>query len=185
MPVPLALTCSLSSSVLPLSPGPRLVYLLVEITGGEGADTLPANLAFVIDASESMRIRLVSNQQFAEMAKSGRVQEVITDGVPAYRVMDLSSEQLASLPRRIDYVAQALDAASEYLRPADFFSLVAFASWAYCLIPSVSGSERSRLRLAAHELEQLRLGDETQMAEGMALGLAEIAAGGTGSTLPA
>jgi Ca-activated chloride channel homolog len=174
MPVPLELTCSLSSAVLPLSPGPRLVYLLVEITGGEGADTLPANLAFVIDASESMRIRLVSNQQFAEMAKSGRVQEVLTDGVPAYRVIDLSGEQLAGLPRRIDYVAQALDAASEYLGPADFFSLVAFASWAYCLIPSVSGAERSRLRLAAHELEGLRLGDETQMAEGMALGLAEI-----------
>jgi Ca-activated chloride channel family protein len=42
------------------------------------------------------------------------------------------------------------------------------------MIPSVSGSERHRLRLAAPDLDQLRLGDETQMAEGMAMGLSEI-----------
>jgi len=148
--------------------------LLVEIAGGEGAETVPGNLAFVIDASESMRIRLVSDQQFSELVKSGQVQEVMTDGVPAYQVKDISSELLANLPRRIDYVSQALSVASEYLRPADFFSLVAFASWAHCVIPSVSGAERSRLRQAAHELEHIRLGDETQMAEGMAVGLGEI-----------
>ena len=98
----------------------------------------------------------------------------MTDGVPAYQVKAIPSELLSSLPRRIDYVAEALTVASEYLRPADFFSLVAFAGWAQCLIPSVSGAERPRLRLAARELEQTRLGDETQMAEGMAMGLAEI-----------
>jgi Ca-activated chloride channel homolog len=174
MAVPLTLTCSLSSTILPVSNGPRLVYLLVEVSGGEGAETLPGNLAFVIDASESMRIRLVSEEKFAQLVKSGQVQEVITDGVPAYLIKAIPSELLASLPRRIDYVAEALNVASEYLRPADYFSLVAFAGWAHCMIPSISGSERQRLRLAAPELEQLRLGDETQMAEGMALGLAEI-----------
>jgi len=174
MAVSLTLTCSLSSPILPVGSVPRLVYLLVEIAGGEGAETLPGNLAFVIDASESMRIRLVSDENFAELVKDGQVQEVITDGVPAYLIGAIPSEQLASLPRRIDYVAEALNVASEYLRPADFFSLVAFAGWAHCLIPSVSGSERQRLRMAAHELENLRLGDETHMAEGMAMGLTEI-----------
>lgn len=174
MSVPLTLTCSLSSPSSPVSAGPRLVYLLVEITGGEGAETLPGNLAFVIDASESMRIRLVSDQQFADLVKNGQVQEVMTDGVPAYQVKAIPSELLSSLPRRIDYVAEALTVASEFLRPADFFSLVAFAGWAQCLIHSVSGAERFRLRQAARELEQTRLGDETQMAEGMALGLEEI-----------
>jgi Ca-activated chloride channel family protein len=174
MSVPLKLTCTLSSLKVPVSPGPRLVYLLIEVAGGEGAETVPGNLAFVIDASESMRIRLVSDQQFSELVQAGQVHEVMTDGVPAYQVKDISSELLTKLPRRIDYVADALTAASEYLRPADFYSLVAFASWAHSMIPSISGAERSRLRLAAHELEQLRLGDETQMAEGMALGLAEI-----------
>lgn len=174
MAIPLTLTCSLSSPILPTSTGPRLVYLLVEIAGGEGAETLPGNLAFVIDASESMRIRLVSEEKFAQLVKSGQVQEVITDGVPAYLIKAIPSELLASLPRRIDYVAKALIVASEYLRPADFFSLVAFAGWAHCMIPSIAGSERQRLRLAAPDLEQLRLGDETQMAEGMAMGLVEI-----------
>jgi Ca-activated chloride channel family protein len=174
MTQPLNLTCSLSSPMLPVSAGPRLVYLLVEISGGEGAETLPANLAFVIDVSESMRIRLVSDQQFSELVKTGQIQEVMTDGVPAYQVKAIAGEQLANLPRRIDYVARALRIASEHLRPADFFSLVAFASWAHCMIPSVPGTERARLRLAAHELEHLRLGDDTQMADGMAMGLAEI-----------
>jgi Ca-activated chloride channel family protein len=174
MAVALTLTCSLSSPILPVSTGPRLVYLLVEIAGGEGAETVPGNLAFVIDASESMRIRLVSEEKFAQLVKSGQVQEIITDGVPAYLIKAIPSELLADLPRRIDYVADALNVASEYLRPADFFSLVAFAGWAHCLIPSMSGSERLRLRLAAPDLEQLRLGNETQMAEGMAMGLEEI-----------
>jgi Ca-activated chloride channel family protein len=174
MSVPLTLKCALSSPAVPVSSGSRLVYLLIEIAGGEGAETVPGNLAFVIDASESMRIRLVSDQQFSEFVKTGQVHEVMTDGVPAYQVKDISSELLANLPRRIDYAAEALSAASEYLRPADFFSLVAFASWPQTIIPSISGAERSRLRMAAHELEQLRLGDETQMAEGMAMGLAEI-----------
>lgn len=174
MSVPLKLNCALSSPVLPVSPGPRLVYLLIEISGGEGAETVPGNLAFVIDASESMRIRLVSDQQFSELVKTGQVIEVMTDGVPAYQIKDISSELLTTLPRRIDYVAEALAVASEYLRPADFFSLVAFAGWARTMISSISGAERSRLRLAAHELDQLRLGDETQMGEGMAMGLAEI-----------
>jgi Ca-activated chloride channel family protein len=150
------------------------VYLLVEIAGGEGAETVPSNLAFVIDVSESMRIRLVSDEQFADLARSGQVQEVMTDGVPAYQVKASSSELLASLPRRIDYVSEALSVASEYLRPADFFSLTAFAGWAHSMIPSVSGAERPRLRQAARELERLLLGDGTQMAEGMAMGLAEI-----------
>ena len=130
------------------------MYLLVEIAGGEGAETLPGNLAFVIDASELMRIRLVSDEKFAQLVKNGQVQEVITDGVPAYLIKAIPSELLANLPRRIDYVAEALNVASEYLRPADFFSLVAFAGWAHCMIASVSGAERQRLQLAAHELEQ-------------------------------
>ncbi len=174
MAMPLALNCSLSSSVVPLQKGPRLVYLLAEISGGDGAETLPGNLAFVIDASESMRIRLVTDQQFADLAKNGRVREVLTDGVPAYQIDSPTGEWMANLPRRIDYVAAALEEASEYLQPADYFSLVAFAGWAHTMIPSISGRERERLRQAARELEHLRLGDETHMAEGLELGFAEL-----------
>lgn len=174
MSAPLSLACTLSSNVVPSQNAPRLVYLLMEVGGGEGADTLPGNLAFVIDASESMRIRLVSDEQFADLASTGQVQEVLTDGVPAYKVAPDSGEWVVNLPRRIDYVVQALKAAGEWIQPADYFSLTAFAGWAHTLIPSTPGTERARLRQVAQELEYLRLGDETHMAEGLALGYAEL-----------
>jgi len=174
MAAPLNLACRLSSETVPVTKGPRLVYLLLEISGGEGADTLPSNLSLIIDTSDSMRIHLVSNDQFAEFVKAGLAQEVITDGVPAYQInLDLN-EQMAKLPRRIDYVIQALEIASQYLRPVDFFSLIAFSGRAQLMIPSTSGKERMRLKRAASELEYLRLGDDTQMAEGLALAFTEI-----------
>jgi len=174
MAAALQMTCSLSSDLTPANKGPRLVYLLVDIHGGAGAEMLPSNLAFVIDASESMHIRLVNDQQFADLASHGPVQEVLTDGVPAYRVTGDSGEWIAGLPRRIDYVARALHSAADYIYPGDFFSLAAFASWAHTLIPSTAGSERERLRQAARELEFLRLGDETQMPEGLAAAMSEL-----------
>lgn len=174
MSAPLNLVCTLSSDVVPSQGAPRLIYLLAEISGGDGAETLPGNLAFVIDASESMRIRLVNDQQFADLASSGQVQEILTDGVPAYKVAADSGEWMVNLPRRIDYVIRALKAAGEWIQPADYFSLTAFAGWAHTLIPSTPGTERQRLRQVAQELDYLRLGDETHMADGLALGFAEL-----------
>jgi hypothetical protein len=157
--------------------------LLTEVSGGEGAQSLPSNLGFIIDTSDSMRIRVVSEKQFAELAKKGLAKEVMTDGVPAYQITFPSNERMASasdFPRRIDYVSEALVIASEYLRPVDCFSLVAFAGQAHLMIPSTSGKERNRLRQAARELEYLRLGDGTLMADGMALAFAEV----TGNSQP-
>jgi Ca-activated chloride channel family protein len=174
MTTSLNLTCSLSSKVIPAGDGSRLVYLLIDITGGESVDAIPSNLGFVIDTSESMRIRLVTDEQFADLVKKGQAQEVMTDGVPAYQITAISDEQVARFPRRIDYVVDALIVASEYLRPVDYFSVVAFAGWAHKMIPSVSGKERARLKQAAREMEYLRLGEGTQMAEGLALAFSEI-----------
>ncbi|MBN1146998.1 MAG: VWA domain-containing protein [Anaerolineales bacterium] len=121
-----------------------------------------------------MRIRLVNDQQFAELVRNGQVQEILTDGVPAYQVSSISNEAMAQFPRRIDYVVEALVVASEYLRDADRFSLYAFASQAHCMIPSTFGRERSRLYQAARELEYMRLGDDTRMAEGLAMAVSEL-----------
>jgi hypothetical protein len=170
----LNLACSLSLRSIPASGAQRLVYLLAEVTGGQGAQTLPGNLGFIIDASDSMRIRLVTNEQFAALAKNGMAQEVMTDGVPAYQLTAIPSEMIASFPRRIDYVSEALIVASEYLRPVDRFSLVAFAGQAHMMIPSVTGKDKNRLHQAARELEFLRLGDSTQMAEGIAMAFSEV-----------
>jgi len=171
--VPLTLTCTPVSPIFPFTEQPRLVYLLIEVTGGEGASALPVNLSLVIDSSDSMRIRLVTDEQFSQLARYGNAQEVLTDGIPAYQITSVPSEVLSNFPRRIDYVSEALVIASEYLRPTDCYSLVAFAGQAVAIIPSTSGRERSRLVQAAHDLENLNLGDATHMDQGMALSLGE------------
>jgi len=174
MAAPLSLTCSLSTSVLPAGGKPHLVYLLVEISGGEGTKSLPSNLGFVIDVSDSMRIRLVTDQQFNDLLRNGQAREVMTDGVPAYQITAPVNEMMTHLPRRLDYVRQALSAASGYIRPGDYFSLVAFGGQAARILPATPGRESARLRQAALDLEALRLGDGTQMAEGLALAFDEI-----------
>jgi hypothetical protein len=151
-----------------------LVYVLVEIAGGAGTNALPVNLGLVIDSSESMRIRLVTDDEFAQLAKYGNAQEVMTDGIPAYQVTSIPPEVLNRYPRRIDYVAEALIIASEFLRPIDCFSLVAFASEAVTLIPTSSGKDRARLQQSSRDLEHLNLGDETHMDKGLALALDEM-----------
>jgi Ca-activated chloride channel family protein len=172
--LPLTLDCTLASSIVPITGQPRLVYLLVDVSGGEGAHTLPSNLGFILDTSDSMRIRLVTDEQFMQLARNGQAQEVMTDGVPAYQIKSVSSDLLSKFPRRIDYVSDALKIASEYLRAVDQFSVVAFAERAQCMIPSVSGKEKVRLHQAARELEYMRLGDETHMAQGIAMAFAEV-----------
>ncbi len=171
---PLNLSSTLPSTVIPVSGEPRLVYLLIEVTGGEGAQSLPSDLGFILDTSDSMRIRLVTDAQFLELARNGQAQEVITDGVPAYQIKSVSDDLIAKFPRRIDYVSEALMIASEFLRPVDRFSVVAFAGRAHCMIPSVLGKERARLHQTARELEYMRLGDDTQMAEGIALAFEQL-----------
>lgn len=153
---------------------PRLVYLLLEVTGGQGAQSLPGNLAFIIDVSESMRIRMVTDEQFRELVQNGQAVEVMTDGVPAYQITSATPEVVSKFPRRIDYLAQALQVAADYLRPADRFSLVAFAGRAYCMIPSAPGREHERLKQASRELDYLHLGDGTQIALGLADGFKEL-----------
>ncbi|MFM8322433.1 MAG: vWA domain-containing protein [Chloroflexota bacterium] len=171
----LQLACTPSAQLLPAGGSPRLLYLLLEVQGGHGAQTLPAQLSFVIDVSDSMRIRLVTQQQFAELLRSGQAQEVLTDGVPAYQVSAAAAQLLGSLPRRIDYARQALEAAVDYLRPQDSFSLVAFAGRAQRMLPATPGGQRRRLLEAALELEHLQLGDGTQLAQGLSLAGQELA----------
>ena len=71
----LELHSRLSSSVVQANGGPRLVYLLLEVQGGQVETTLAGNLSFVIDVSESMRIGMVTEQEFAELARQGLVKD--------------------------------------------------------------------------------------------------------------
>ena len=174
---PLHLTPVVNMPCLPVSAQPRLVYLLLEVGGGEDSGSLPVNLGLVVDTSESMHIRLATEAQFEKLARMGMLQEVLVDGVPAWQSADIADEVLTRLPRKIDRVKDALHAAVEQLRPSDRFSLVAFAGQAVTLIPSTSGAQKRRLLDAVAGLDGLQLGDETYIARGIALGFEELQRG--------
>jgi hypothetical protein len=125
---------------------PRLVHLLLEVSGGSQGESLPMNLGLVVDVSESMHIRLVSDVQFRELASQGLAQEIITDGVPAWQINSAPPDLVNQLPRRIDYLRTALVKMADYLSAADRFSLVALRS--SCL-PSVVRNVTACSRLPA------------------------------------
>jgi len=174
MSSPLTIKTSLNLPVIPDTGNARLLYLLVEVGGGGDAQSLPMNLGLVIDVSESMHIRMVTEDQFRELVGRGNTKEVLTDGIPAWEIESVPGEMVNQLPRKIDYVSEALTVVSEYLRPSDYYALTAFASRSAQLIPMTSGKERSRLLQNARELEYLHLGDETWMSEGLAMTYSEI-----------
>jgi Mg-chelatase subunit ChlD len=170
----LTLTHSLATPVIPTAGEARLVYAILEIKGSESKESLPVNIGFIIDVSDSMRIRQVSDDQFASLVKQGNVKEVMTDGVPAYQITNIPNEFVNNFLRRIDSVSEALIIASEFLRVFDRFSVTAFADQAFRLIPSSNGSEKSHLFRAARELEHLHLGNGTNMAAGLASAFDEM-----------
>jgi len=170
----LTITAILNSPIVPITGAARKMYLLVEIGGGKDAKTMPMNLGLVIDASESMHIRLVTETQFKELIGRGKTIEVLKDGIPAWEIESIPSDLVSTFPRKIDYVSDALNTVSEYLRPGDFFSLTAFASRAKLVLPMTSGKERHKLAQKARGLEYIQLGDETCMAEGINIAYSEI-----------
>jgi Ca-activated chloride channel family protein len=151
-----------------------MVYFLLEIGGGENAQSLPMNIGLVIDVSESMHIRMVTEEQFKELVGRRNIKEILKDGIPAWEIESVSPEMVGGFPRKIDYVSEALTVVSEYLRPKDRYSLTAFAARSENLIPMLSGNERGRLIKNAHDLEFIHLGDETRMAEGLEMAYKEI-----------
>lgn len=170
----LTLKHTLSHPILPATRQARRVHVLIEIGGKSASQPLPMNISLVIDCSDSMRILMVSNAQFKDLAKSGNIVEVVTDGVPAWKIQNMAVEQLGGLPRRIDYVAEALRVISDRIRSIDYFSLIAFAQQSQIIIPTTSGKERRRLSQAANQLDFLSLGNETEMAPAMEQALGQI-----------
>ncbi len=177
----LRLSCAVNTPYLPVTDNARLAYLLLEVSGATDIAPLPVNLALVVDVSESMHFRLVSEAQFEDMARQGLLQEVLVDGVPAWQSAGIPRDVLMQLPRKIDRVKDALQAAVEQLRSSDRFALIAFAGQAVTLIPNTSGSDKRRLLDAVNSLDELQLGDDTYIGRGMALGFDELQRGASDS----
>jgi Ca-activated chloride channel family protein len=174
---PVTLTQQLSTEAIPAMAGPRLVYLLLEVSADReaagSARRLPMNLGLVVDTSRSMRVPLVNEEQFEWFARQGYVQEVMVDGLPVWRVEHMPPEIAADLPTSLSFVRRALEAVGERLQPGDRSTLVAFATEAQTVLPSATG--RGRLSPQALDtLARLDLGEETYMARGLGLGLEEV-----------
>lgn len=178
------LAYSFNVPAIPVTGQPRLVYLLLEVKGTDAPASLPVNLAIVVDVSDSMYIRLVTEEQFRQLAKRGILREVLVDGVPAWQSEGIPEEVLLSFPRKIDRVRDALRAAVEQLRPNDRFSLVVFAGAALTLIPNLPGSEKRSLLGAVDGLDRFRLGDETRIGRGMKQGLEALQQGASPGLAP-
>lgn len=167
----LKMTCTPAAAAVRPSDHPRLVYLRVDIEGQGMKTRAPGYLVLVIDCSESMRIRLVTEEQFRFLARGGEMVEVLTDGVPAWQVKNIDPEMIHQLPTRMGYVIQGLERFGEQIGEQDRYALVAFASEALLLAPFTGGADRAALREAIERLETLGLGDETSLADGLRVAL--------------
>jgi Ca-activated chloride channel family protein len=162
---------------IPVTNQRHLVYALVEIDPG----TLPTakttaaalNVGLVVDASESMSIPILTEQQFRELSAKGMAKKKVVDGVSVWQ-FEVPRGFKMEAPSNLDFTVQALHAVADRLRREDHFSLVAFAEDALLMVPNTSGNNVDLLRQAAKRLQQIDLGDETFMARGMEQCLAQI-----------
>jgi hypothetical protein len=165
-----------ASPMLALRPEPQLCYVLLSIHARSGAHPRRAvNWALVADASRSMRIPIIDEEQFRELVRSNGAHEVMVDGVPVWQFSQpVPGDINAMAPSALDHVKHALASVVEHLSAYDHFALVACAEDAAVLAPSTSGAERALLAHSIERLKGLRLGNETDLARGMVMALEEL-----------
>jgi Ca-activated chloride channel family protein len=172
----IALNCMLNIDSVPANGEPRLVYLLVDVRPGETAKALqaPVNLGLVLDVSESMRLPVLNQDQFEELKRLGQVQETMSDGVAVWTFKSIPEHIRSEAPSNLDAVQQAIAASTEPLESHDRVSVVAFAERAQPILSGLPGSERQRVMESISSLGSLTLGDGTDMATGLAVGILEM-----------
>ncbi|WP_298815176.1 VWA domain-containing protein [uncultured Chloroflexus sp.] len=170
----LQVRCTPQPVALPVLSQPQVAYVHLTIAAGAGSH-LPLRLAIVADASRSMRIPIVDEQQFRELARIGGAHEVLVDGVPVWQLATpLTAESRAQYPSPLDYTTRALHSLIERLDNADHLALIACASDAIALTPAIAGNRRTELIAALSRLHSLRLGETTNLAQGLQLALAQF-----------
>jgi Ca-activated chloride channel family protein len=104
-------------------------------------------------------------------------------GIPVWQLTAPVPESVrAEAPSALDHTARALHSIVERLDRADTFALIACAEEALTLVPATSGARREALVSGIMRLGSLRLGEATDLAAGLRLGLAELGhASGPGS----
>ncbi|MEM8533504.1 MAG: VWA domain-containing protein [Chloroflexota bacterium] len=171
----IALTSLPDPIVVGRSATTQLCYALLSIDHLTAHHSHPVNWALVADASRSMRIPIVDEDQFRQLAQRGSVQETLVDGVPVWQLSGPVPPDIRDASRSaLDYVAHALHTVVEHLNEQDRFILIACAEDATVLVPSTSGSNRVRLVEGISDLKSIKLGNQTDLAQGLQLALQEI-----------
>lgn len=181
MPNEIALKCALNAGTVPSGGEARLVYLLVDAMPGPGAELLqaPVNMAMVLDVSESMRLPVLSQEQFQILSKMGHVSETISDGVPVWTFKSIPHHIRKNAPSNLEAVQASVAQSTRHFEAHDRLSVVAFADRAQVLLSGVPGSEQRRMLDAITSLESTQLGDETDMGDGLRMGIDEVLRGQT------
>jgi Ca-activated chloride channel family protein len=162
---------------IPVTHQRHLVYVLVEVDPG-AVPTAGAsiNLGLVVDASRSMSIPILTDQQFQKLRSMGMARQKTVDGVRVWQ-FDVPKGYHIEAPSNMDFTKEALRTVADLLRPEDRFSLVAFAEDALLMIGNTPATQKTELVEAVDRLDSIDLGDETYMARGMAMGHKQIASG--------
>jgi Ca-activated chloride channel homolog len=172
----ITLRCDLNVTMVPASGEPRLVYLLVDTRAGLDAQPLqaPVNMAIVLDVSESMRLPVLTQEQFQELRQLGQVEQTISDGVPVWTFKSIPDRIKKNAPSNLEAVQASIAQSTSHFEAHDRISLVAFADHAEVLLRGVPGSEHRRVMEAIGALSGVRLGDETDIGTGLQAGIDEI-----------
>lgn len=166
---------------IPVTHQRHLIYVLVDVLVDAndrvqaGAST-SINLGLVVDASRSMSIPILTNEQFQKLRSMGMARQKTVDGVRVWQ-FEVPKGYHIQAPSNMDFTKEALRVVAGHLRPTDLFSLVAFAQDALLMVASSPGTRSNVLLEAVDRLDRANLGDETFMARGMAQGLKQIQAG--------
>ncbi|HUP27830.1 MAG TPA: VWA domain-containing protein [Chloroflexia bacterium] len=177
----IALSCALNVTSVPAAGEPRLLYLLINVTPGEGASAAqaPVNMAIVLDVSESMRLPVLSQEQFYTLSQMGQAKQIMSDGVPVWTFDSIPPDIRKAAPSNLEAIQGAISAASEHFEARDRLTLVAFADSSEVVLSGVPGSDRQRVLDAVAALDNIQLGDETDIALGLQAGIEEIKRSGS------
>ncbi|RRR65359.1 MAG: VWA domain-containing protein [Candidatus Viridilinea halotolerans] len=152
----------------------QICYALVTVAADAGGAALPVSWAVVADASRSMRIPIVSEEQFRDLVRHGGAQEVLVDGVPVWQLTGPVPDTIRNVaPSALDHTARALHSIIERMDREDRLCLVACAEDAV-LLAAADGARRADLVAGLARLPSLNLGEETDLAAGLRLALAEL-----------
>ncbi|WP_322822130.1 vWA domain-containing protein [Chloroflexus sp.] len=174
--MPLHIRCTPEPIAIPALNQPQVAYLHLTIAAA-GTTGLPLHMTIVADSSRSMRIPILNEQQFRDIVRGSGAHEVLVDGVPVWQLNNpLSSEQRSRYRSPIDYTTHALHSLIERLDHNDRLGLIACASDAIVLASGIPGSRRAELVAAIARLPALRLGETTNLAQGLQLALAQFVA---------